>query len=72
MGRYYINENQVRERARVPGVWERLFESLPLEGQERVREGRVDTVRNNTSRPVGIEKATARLVTGQGAKKPVR
>jgi hypothetical protein len=34
MGRYWVSRQQVKDRSRVPGVWDRMWEQIPMVGEE--------------------------------------
>lgn len=40
MGRYFVTRGMVRDRSRVPGVWDRMWEQIPVVGEEGVEEER--------------------------------
>ena len=42
MGRYFVNQSQVMDRSRAPGVWDRMWKQIPLDGETPVREIKTD------------------------------
>lgn len=37
LGRYWVSRQQVKDRSRAPGVWNTMWEQIPVEGSEGVR-----------------------------------
>ena len=37
MGRYFVSRAQLKDRSRAPGVWDKMWEQIPMTGQEPVR-----------------------------------
>ncbi|KAK3715105.1 hypothetical protein LTR37_007315 [Vermiconidia calcicola] len=38
MGRYCVSRSQIKDRSRVPGVWDKMWEGIPFVGEEGVKE----------------------------------
>lgn len=65
MGRMYVARDQMRDRSRAPGVWNGLWEQIPMLGEEHVdskREER-EIVRRVTSSKHEDEREVVRRVT---------
>lgn len=66
MGRYFVSRNGVKDRSRAPGVWDKMWEQIPLRGQESVKREPVGKM------PVAAANRTATSSTKGGTRKPKR
>ncbi|KAK5172077.1 uncharacterized protein LTR77_003714 [Saxophila tyrrhenica] len=53
MGRYWVSRAQVKDRSRAPGVWDRMWEDIPLAG------GKVDEIRRAQKAAYAISNRTS-------------
>ena len=37
LGRFYVNRVQAKDRSAVPGVWDKMWEQIPMEGTRKER-----------------------------------
>ena len=42
MGRYYVSTDQVRDKSRAPGVWNTMWQQIPVVGQEQLESAKGD------------------------------